>query len=90
MADSALVVGVSGIVGNNLARHLRERGWQVHGLARRPSTDIDGVTPVAERKLVANCCELPKPAANATSVMASSVSINLRLASSMRNRSTKR
>ena len=47
MADSALVVGVSGIVGNNLARHLRERGWPVHGLARRPSTDIDGVTPVA-------------------------------------------
>jgi nucleoside-diphosphate-sugar epimerase len=47
MAGSALVVGASGIVGNNLARHLRERGWQVHGLARRPATDIDGVTPVA-------------------------------------------
>jgi nucleoside-diphosphate-sugar epimerase len=47
MAESALVVGASGIVGNNLARHLRERGWQVHGLARRPPTDIDGVTPVA-------------------------------------------
>jgi nucleoside-diphosphate-sugar epimerase len=47
MAGSALVVGASGIVGNNLARHLRERGWQVHGLARRPPTDVDGVTPVA-------------------------------------------
>lgn len=47
MAESALIVGASGIVGNNLARHLRERGWQVHGLARRPPTNIDGVTPVA-------------------------------------------
>src|ERR1700733_6424422 len=47
MTGSALVVGASGIVGNNLARHLRERGWQVHGLARRPPTDIDGVIPLA-------------------------------------------
>jgi nucleoside-diphosphate-sugar epimerase len=47
MAGSALVVGASGIVGNNLARRLRERGWQVHGLARRPPTEIDGVVPVA-------------------------------------------
>ena len=47
MTQSALVVGASGIVGNNLARHLRERGWQVHGLARRPPTNIDGVTPIA-------------------------------------------
>ena len=47
MAGSALVVGASGIVGNNLARHLLERGWHVYGLARRPPTDIDGLTPVA-------------------------------------------
>lgn len=47
MAGSALVVGASGIVGNNLARHLLKRGWQVHGLARRPPADIDGLTPVA-------------------------------------------
>src|SRR6478609_6696254 len=47
MAGSALVVGATGIVGNNLARHLLERGWQVHGLARRPPADIDGLTPVA-------------------------------------------
>jgi len=47
MAGSALVVGASGIVGNNLARHLLEQGWQVHGLARRPPADIDGLTPVA-------------------------------------------
>jgi nucleoside-diphosphate-sugar epimerase len=47
MTHSALVVGASGIVGNNLSRHLRKRGWQVLGLARRPPTDIDGVVPVA-------------------------------------------
>jgi nucleoside-diphosphate-sugar epimerase len=47
MAGSALVVGASGIVGNNLARHLRERGRQVYGLARRPPSDIEGVLPVA-------------------------------------------
>jgi nucleoside-diphosphate-sugar epimerase len=46
VAGEALVVGASGIVGNNLAQRLRDQGWQVHGLARRPPTDIDGVLPV--------------------------------------------
>jgi nucleoside-diphosphate-sugar epimerase len=47
MAGSALVVGASGIVGNNLTRHLHQRGWRVYGLARRPPTGIEGVLPVA-------------------------------------------
>jgi nucleoside-diphosphate-sugar epimerase len=47
MAGSALVVGASGIVGNNLARHLQQRGWRVYGLARRPPIGIEGVLPVA-------------------------------------------
>ena len=47
MTSSALVIGASGIVGNNLARHLRQRGWQVQGLARRPPLDIEGVLPIA-------------------------------------------
>src|ERR1700760_2583893 len=47
MANTALIVGASGIVGNNLARRLRERGWDVLGLARRPPTDIEGLKPVA-------------------------------------------
>jgi nucleoside-diphosphate-sugar epimerase len=47
MSRSALIAGVSGIVGNNLARHLLRQGWQVSGLARRPSTDIDGLQPIA-------------------------------------------
>ena len=46
MTRTALVVGASGIVGNNLARRLTGRGWKVHGLARKP-TAIEGVTPVA-------------------------------------------
>jgi nucleoside-diphosphate-sugar epimerase len=47
MSRSALIAGVSGIVGNNLARHLLRQGWQVSGLARRPSADIDGLQPIA-------------------------------------------
>jgi len=47
MTNTALVVGASGIVGNNLARRLRDRGWEVLGLARRPPSDIAGLRPVA-------------------------------------------
>ncbi|MCJ2032530.1 SDR family oxidoreductase [Methylobacterium sp. J-043] len=46
MTGTALIAGVGGIVGNNLARHLVARGWTVEGLARRPP-EIAGVTPVA-------------------------------------------
>ena len=46
MTKSALIAGVSGIVGNNLARRLVAEGWDVFGLARRPG-DIEGVKPVA-------------------------------------------
>jgi nucleoside-diphosphate-sugar epimerase len=47
MAGSALVVGVSGIVGNNLARRLLKQGWDVYGLARRPeAAGIAGLRPV--------------------------------------------
>jgi nucleoside-diphosphate-sugar epimerase len=42
---TALIAGASGIVGNNLGRHLVNRGWNVVGLARRPPTDIPGVQP---------------------------------------------
>jgi nucleoside-diphosphate-sugar epimerase len=47
MAGTALVIGASGIVGNNLARHLNQRGWRVYGLARRPPVDLEGVLPIA-------------------------------------------
>ncbi len=46
MNKTALVVGASGIVGGAAARLLAERGWTVHGLARRPVV-MEGVSPVA-------------------------------------------
>jgi nucleoside-diphosphate-sugar epimerase len=51
MAMRALIAGVTGIVGNNLAAHLVSKGWEVHGLARRPQTGIPGVRPVAAELL---------------------------------------
>ena len=45
MTKTALVVGESGIVGRAAATLLVERGWTVHGLARRP-TATGGVQPV--------------------------------------------
>ncbi|MCC2976332.1 SDR family oxidoreductase [Sphingomonas sp. PL-96] len=46
MAQTALVVGVSGIVGGATTELLLAHGWNVHGLARRPQAR-PGVTPVA-------------------------------------------
>jgi len=46
MAKTALVAGASGIVGAATAALLVERGWTVHGLARRPAPQ-PGVQPVA-------------------------------------------
>ena len=43
---TALVVGSTGITGLNLATRLASRGWQVHGLARKPR-EMPGVVPVA-------------------------------------------
>lgn len=45
MAKTALVAGVSGIVGSATAQLLLEQGWDVHGLARR-ATGQAGVRPV--------------------------------------------
>jgi nucleoside-diphosphate-sugar epimerase len=46
MTKTALVVGASGIVGSATANLLVERGWTVHGLARRPVAAA-GVQPLA-------------------------------------------
>jgi nucleoside-diphosphate-sugar epimerase len=43
----ALVVGVTGISGGNLAQRLLADGWEVLGLARRPHGLDGGITPVA-------------------------------------------
>jgi nucleoside-diphosphate-sugar epimerase len=48
MADvgRALVVGATGIAGNNVARRLAEAGWEVHGLSRGGGEPVPGVRPV--------------------------------------------
>ena len=43
----ALVVGVSGITGSNLAEELIKQGWNTYGLARNPNISLDGLQPVA-------------------------------------------
>jgi nucleoside-diphosphate-sugar epimerase len=47
MPPTALIAGVTGIVGNNLAHQLISKGWHVHGIARRPSVDLAGVNFIA-------------------------------------------
>lgn len=47
MRPTALVAGATGITGGYLAAHLASLGWDVHGLARRPPTDMEGVRPIA-------------------------------------------
>ncbi|MBB1140170.1 SDR family oxidoreductase [Myroides sp. WP-1] len=46
MKNSALVVGVSGIAGSNLAEELIAQGWTTYGLARNPLVGIEGLIPV--------------------------------------------
>ncbi|RYZ98205.1 MAG: SDR family oxidoreductase [Proteobacteria bacterium] len=43
---TALIAGVTGIVGANLAKRLTSQGWKVYGLARKPGA-AEGITPVA-------------------------------------------
>jgi nucleoside-diphosphate-sugar epimerase len=49
MADDriALVVGVTGISGNNLARRLLAGGWRVIGVSRGAAADLDGLEHIA-------------------------------------------
>lgn len=43
----ALIVGATGIVGNNLARELvAEKDWDVYGVSRRPSHGLSAMTPI--------------------------------------------
>jgi nucleoside-diphosphate-sugar epimerase len=47
MNEIALVVGASGITGNNLAEKLISQGWTTYGLARNPNVGIQHLIPVA-------------------------------------------
>jgi nucleoside-diphosphate-sugar epimerase len=47
MTLRAVIAGVTGLIGSNLAAHLVSRGWEVHGIARKPQSVIPGVRPIA-------------------------------------------
>jgi nucleoside-diphosphate-sugar epimerase len=64
MTNSALVAGASGIVGQTLARHLAGEGWAVQGLARKPPTDLAGVSPVSADLLDPTWMRQPTEAEN--------------------------
>ena len=46
MNNHALIVGVTGIVGHSLAKHLLKKGWTVTGVSRKAPTDLPEVTHV--------------------------------------------
>ena len=50
---SALVVGVTGISGNNLARYLRDAGWEVAGVSRSAGIAVDITDAAATRTALA-------------------------------------
>ena len=43
----AVIAGVAGLIGDNLAEHLLAKDWEAHGTARKPQSVIHGVRPVA-------------------------------------------
>jgi nucleoside-diphosphate-sugar epimerase len=47
LSGRALVVGVTGISGGNLARRLLDDGWEVLGLSRRPRELDERITPLS-------------------------------------------
>ena len=46
MSKNALVIGVTGITGNNIAQELQKKGFTVYGLSRKPGIIIPGVKHV--------------------------------------------
>lgn len=51
MEKTAVIAGITGIVGSNLATHLLDKGWNVVGLARDPSKAPAGVRGVSANLL---------------------------------------
>src|SRR5882757_1454245 len=47
MTRRALIVGVTGLIGSNLAEHLISKNWEVFGIARKPGSGVQGVKPIA-------------------------------------------
>jgi nucleoside-diphosphate-sugar epimerase len=51
MPPRAVIAGVTGLIGSNLAEHLVSKGWEVYGLARKPESSLLGVRPIAANLL---------------------------------------
>src|SRR6266404_2186357 len=47
MARRALIAGVTGLIGSNLAEHLISKNWEVYGIARKPNSGVRGFRPIA-------------------------------------------
>ena len=47
MPSRAVIAGVTGLIGSNLAEHLIAKGWEVYGIARNPPSGVSGVRPIA-------------------------------------------
>lgn len=45
-ARCALVIGITGMTGNNIATELVAKGWTVYGLSRNPGVPVPGVTNI--------------------------------------------
>lgn len=43
----ALVVGVTGIIGQTVAKQFLDQGWEVHGISRRHTSEIAGVKQIS-------------------------------------------
>jgi GDP-D-mannose dehydratase len=47
MTSRALIAGVTGLIGSNLAEHLISKNWEVYGVARKPQDVVPRVQPIA-------------------------------------------
>jgi len=47
MANHALIIGVTGITGHNLAEHLLAQGWEVSGVSRKAPADLPAVKHIS-------------------------------------------
>ena len=56
-------------MGNNLAVHLISKGWEVHGIARKPQSGIPSVRPIAADLLELEALRASLPSVDPTHVL---------------------
>ncbi|HEV3263606.1 MAG TPA: NAD-dependent epimerase/dehydratase family protein, partial [Gemmataceae bacterium] len=75
MTSRTVIAGATGLIWSNLADHLISKGWEVHGIARKPESSIPGVRPVAadllepEALRVTGQCSAPEVASSLGAAM---------------------